>query len=168
MFYDIGNASADWTYPNGLSSTKQASGLVVRTTGNHSRKVVYFGDSNVEQYWPRVRHLVKDTPIDRTVVFLTTGGCLPIRGIRESAHPNCNGFAEAAANYIEAHEVTDVVLSASWLAYFRGSNYYFGDEQTGALSPHSEGSEKAFGELTLMMKSFSASGKKVWLILKMK
>ncbi len=164
-YLDLGNAVNDWAYPDGLSAERLSSGLVVRTSGERSPKAVFFGDSNVEQYWPRVRQLMAEGRTSYDAVFLTSGGCPPIPGVRERRHPNCDGFAEAAARYASRPDVKTVVIAASWTGYFSGSGYFVGTESDGALKPGSAGSKRAFAALKSTMLDLTGAGKNVWLIL---
>ena len=60
------------------------------------RAVLFIGDSYLEQYWPRVHHVVTAAPLDMpTVRFFTRGGCAPLRH-QESRGPLCGGFLDAA------------------------------------------------------------------------
>ncbi len=165
VHYDIGDAIADWGYPDGLQPIKTPSGLQLRTSGESANRILYFGDSNIEQYWPRIRQRLNDQPGIASVIFATTGGCPPIAGVRELGHPNCENFAERVEQIAKTLAIKSVVIGAAWSGYFNGTGYYFQEQGSGGLGPDTTGTARAMSELTSMIKRFRASGKSVWLVL---
>ncbi len=164
-YRDISDAVSDWTYPKGLLPFRTTTGLKLLTAGSAADKILYFGDSNIEQYWPRVEWLLEKNRSTASVVFATTGGCLPIPGVRERNHPNCTEFAERIVDYAKSGEIKTVVIGAAWSAYFNNTGYYIADPGRGGLGPGSAGTGRAMSALTAMIKGFRAQGKDVWLVL---
>ncbi len=161
----IGEAIADWHYPDGLARQYTDTGLKLNTASGNADTVLYFGDSNIEQYWPRIEHLLSATHAPPSVVFATHGGCPPIPNIREKTHADCDGFADAALAYAQRDDIKTVVIAASWLGYFNNSTYYLDGEGGGRLMVGSHAWNAAFTALADTMRDLVAHGKSVWLVL---
>ena len=79
------------------------------------RAVVFIGDSNVEQFAPRISVLLSAHPTAyRSVVFATKGGCLPIPRWN-SPTTRCAERLTAAVAYAARPDVDAVVLGGSWI-----------------------------------------------------
>jgi hypothetical protein len=165
----VGDAVADWRFPDGLVRVRTASGLRIYQTPGAATgdKVLYFGDSNMQQYWPRIERLVSEAGVRRRIIFATTGGCPPIPGIREATHPNCNGFAEEIVALALQDDVKAVVIGASWISYFNNSPYYLEGDGGGPLSVGTPAWNNAFAVLEATMRAVVDRGKPVWLVLNM-
>jgi hypothetical protein len=131
-------------------------------------KTLYFGDSNMEQYGPRIDKLITDI-IDKTksAVFATEGGCPPIPKVKGKNLPRCIGFVEKTIAYAKDPAVEAIVIGAQWfwdLSY--SSNYYYEDEGVPEnLGVGTEGLNHAYKALEIMLSEFSRAGKKVYLVL---
>jgi peptidoglycan/LPS O-acetylase OafA/YrhL len=94
------NASSEWSYPTDDLTAEVTHGHVLRkykgTDGPHA--VLFFGDSNMEMYWPRVQFIAShgETARQSSIYFLTYGGCPPIPDVTEDQHPYCAGLVDAA------------------------------------------------------------------------
>src|SRR4029078_681594 len=59
--------------------------------GNASHTVLFVGDSNMEQYYPRIDRILIEHPHDaKGVFFLTQPGCAPISYMKGIAEPKCD------------------------------------------------------------------------------
>lgn len=161
----IGAATSDWQYPDGLERVNTPNGLRIHTTEGGGDAVLYFGDSNVEQYWPRVEQLLHEMPTPRRVIFATGPACPPIPKVHEKSRPACNGFAEKSLKLAASADVGTVVVAASWIAYFNNSPYYVDEEGGGPLKVGSDAWNRAFDLLSTSLRDLVASGKDVWLVL---
>jgi hypothetical protein len=83
------------------------------TPGSVRDSVLFFGDSHMEQYWPRVRMLTRSNAARRTVLFHTLGGCLPIPGIERHGW-QCSKFVADGFTRAAKPDVKVVVLAARW------------------------------------------------------
>jgi peptidoglycan/LPS O-acetylase OafA/YrhL len=167
-------AISDWEYPNGLRTEKFA-GQTFYTSPGGPATTVFFGDSHVEQYSPRILELARTAPgLVHTTVFASVGGCPPVPNFFQAPNPHekCSRFTDASLQYIAREEVTTVVVGGCW-------NCYFIDEKKPPLSepfrgsgPNAlrdsfrgrEGSELALHRLGDLLKSL-ATTKKVYLLL---
>jgi peptidoglycan/LPS O-acetylase OafA/YrhL len=141
--------------------------------GKGPSTVLFIGDSNIEQYYPRIDRLLTNKPLGtKRVVFCTEGGCPPIPDVRENHHPHCEEIIERAIQYARNPQVDTIVIGADWLSYFVDPDpvysYYFDDgiTKTGLLIG-SSGAEKAFAVFEKMISDFVRRGKKVFIVLQM-
>jgi len=104
-------------YPRGLIS-KNTDGIVFHATREQSPKILFLGDSHIEQFSPRVVKLDNDN-LTPPSIFLTSGGCPPIPNVFEDKHPNCKNYID---NFIKLSEQTDtlktIVIGGCWYCYF--------------------------------------------------
>jgi peptidoglycan/LPS O-acetylase OafA/YrhL len=135
--------------------------------GRTGRAVLFFGDSHMQHYWPRIEKLLAEhaaAPLN-TVILKTSGGCAPMPGI-ERKHSPCSQFVDAGFSLARQPEVETVVIAASWVGMIQRGDYYkVGDPEQRPLewlTPQTEwvlqGFQAALAELT-------AAGKHVVLIL---
>lgn len=162
----IVSASGEWDYPGRLTSF-QLNGFRFRKQGENSKKEILFvGDSNMEQYYPRAEVKFLNKPITKSLIFATASGCPPIPNLFQRAHPNCLGFVDAVKFYASKSEVESVIIGAQWFGYLMGNDgYYFENEQgKKTMSINSQGYHLALGSLQSMLSELVNKGKKVYLI----
>ncbi len=161
-------AAGEWEYPgpNFKPFEFQGRWFLLRQS-NENMKTLYFGDSNIEQYGPRIDKLIIDN-IDKTksAVFATGAGCPPIPQVQDKDNPDCIAFVEKTMAYARSPDVDTIVVGAQWLGYLVDSNFYYEDDGVSEkLGLYSAGAEHAYKALEIMLSQFSKSGKKVYLIL---
>lgn len=159
----IDAAIGEWEYPGSDMEKTVVRDKVVWRSGKEGPATLFLGDSNVEQYWPRVRQLRETEPaLHNSAVFVTDGGCPPIPGVTESARRrDCGGYVEAALSYVEQNDVDTVVVAAAWSLYF-GSTAYWAD---GMALSEPQARELAIRSLQKMIGRLTASGRRVYLVL---
>lgn len=135
----IVSAVGDWDYPKGFMPVENAPEGVFELNSNVEETTLFFGDSHIEQYGPKVEKFVRENPdISTKVIFVTSGGCPPIPGVLEdsSIHSTCKATREYGLNLIRDNNVRTVVIGASWNGYFVSlikppipaeQRYYFAD-----------------------------------------
>lgn len=161
---DIMAASGEWDYPNGMAEQTLPNGHILRwlPTMGGNESVLFVGDSNVEQYAPRLKQLIKEDPSNqRSVLFLTLGGCPPISGLREDLHPLCGSLADTAVAVARERKVSSVVLGAQWFSYFVSDTYRVNE----GLLAEEKGREAAMSALEKTIRQLRDDGTKVYLIL---
>jgi peptidoglycan/LPS O-acetylase OafA/YrhL len=112
MIASISQAASDW---------ESIDNEIVPGDAQHT--VLFFGDSHMEQYWPRVEYLTQQTRSRRTVEFRTMGGCAPLPGI-ERRDKRCVKFVTEGLERASKPDVDIVVLAAQWSGLVRYSDYY--------------------------------------------
>jgi peptidoglycan/LPS O-acetylase OafA/YrhL len=164
-------AQRDWDFPpQSLTPIKFNDSIFYGRTGAGGR-VVFIGDSNIQQYAPRVDAIAGlGAGVTKSVLFATHGGCLPIRGVTEDAHPGCETFLRDAMVAALSGDVTSVVIGASWHSYFTSKNDYRFNRADGMQQPigaGGSGANEAFASLAAMIRELRGAGKEVFLLLNM-
>ena len=152
---EISSALADWGY----------SGDRV-VPGDTKAAVLFFGDSHMQHYWPRIEKVVREhaAPL-RTVIFKTTGGCAPVPGI-ERRGQQCSRFVDEGLRLAQRPEVETVVIAASWVGFVNRPDYYrAGDPAQTPLRMLSPESAWVLKRFEAELKKLTAAGKQVVLVL---
>lgn len=119
LIQKIDAANNDWQYPGKTFEALNQDKFPFNRYGQGKDVTVFFGDSNIEQYWPRIEKLMQDSSERykaNTVVFATRGGSMPVPGYGDAE------FVSAAVDYIKSPEVKTVVLGAQWMGYLTGKD----------------------------------------------
>jgi peptidoglycan/LPS O-acetylase OafA/YrhL len=120
--------------------------------GRTSETVLFVGDSNVEQYYPRIDKILTEHPeTTKGVLFVTENGCAPIPYMKEFAQRKCAGLIERAVSLAQDSHVSAVVVAARWIGYD-----VFNDPKAG---------DTALNGLKTTLSSFSQPGRRVYLVL---
>lgn len=145
-------ASAEWGFPGHLTPVHTRLGYHWQQ-GTAPPKVLFVGDSNMEQYYPRINKLLTEHPrTTRSVLFLTQPRCAPIPYVKEFADHQCvTGVVERAFALAQHPDVDTVVIGAAWNGYVA-----FND-------PNAR--ERSFRDLEAMAVSYRKLGRHVYLIL---
>ena len=161
----IAEATLKWDYPGGLRPEKFKN-LELWERGRGETNVLFFGDSTIQQYAPRIDQLFNNNFDEvKRVAFAALGGCLPIPHVREPAHALCDGFAETVREYVRQSTIDTIVIGAEWYGYFTPHNtYYYADSSAPSLGDDA-GATKALDALKNMLWEFRIEGKRVVLIL---
>jgi peptidoglycan/LPS O-acetylase OafA/YrhL len=147
-------AKADWDYPSGLRHRVAAGSLfrAYEIDGELQTKTLFFGDSNMEQYFPRVAKLLADRPHDyNSSVFIGSQRerCFPIYRAVLTDEGDCGAIRRDVQVVARDPNVVAVTLAFSGDAYQRILE---------------EGGQEAF---VRMVSEFAALGKRVYVILNM-
>jgi len=152
---DISRARGDWE-----------AGGDRRIPGDTLQAVLFFGDSHMQQYWPRIKKLVSEhrEPL-RTVIFKTRNGCAPIPGI-ERPGGRCDRFVSEGLRLAMAPEVDTVVIAASWVGLINLSDYYrVGDPLRTPLRILAPDTGWVLDGFEQALRDISAQGKHVVIVL---
>lgn len=160
-------AAGDWGFPGPNLKPFQFQGRTFLQEGQGAQKVLFVGDSDIEQYWPRIDKLISERPTEtKSVIFATVHVCPPVPNVKQKDHARCNGFVEKVYAFAENPSVDTVVIGANWLHYFNSSLYIFEEKGfSGNLSIGSEASNRAYKALESMIVGLRQQGKKVYLVL---
>jgi peptidoglycan/LPS O-acetylase OafA/YrhL len=140
--------------------------------GVSRQKVLFLGDSQMQQYYPRIDELLTRDPAGtKSVIYSTRGGCPPIRHVRENQLPDCDGLIEQGIELAKDPNIDTIVIDADWAAYFLGRDatplpYYFEDASTkGLLRTMGPAANKALEAFEAMVNDFKKANKAVYIIL---
>src|SRR4029453_1519636 len=85
---------------------------------------MFFGDSYIQQFYPRVEQLGKQQLLSATIVFVTMGSCAIAPSINRRSHEICMPFVETGLSIAAAPETTSVLIESSWLGLLGRGDYY--------------------------------------------
>ncbi|HUR21213.1 MAG TPA: acyltransferase family protein [Vicinamibacterales bacterium] len=158
------HATGDWSYPYPANFRKKSGFVGGEYNPERARAVLFIGDSYLEQYWARVKHLIDEAPSEMpTVRFFTRGACVPLRH-RESRGPICGRFLDDALAAATDPLVDTVVIGAFWESYFRTGRV--GDAAVRPLIRiNSKTADDVLAEFGAMVRSLRNSGKQVFVLL---
>jgi len=135
------------------------------------REILLIGDSNAEQYYPRIDQLLREDPRhNMTAVFATGGGCPPIPAVAEDHHRGCAAVLPKAIAYALRPSVDSIVIAAAWSGYFdaqdeRYSYYLLENGVRARLANNPRVQQEALAGLERMIAGFVAEHKRVSLVL---
>jgi len=135
------------------------------TLGASSRDVLYIGDSNMQQYYPRIEKVLANHPLNsHGAVFATRDWCAPVEsyipGSWGATSAECRAFVHSAFEYAKGSRLDTIVISACWRCYFLGL-----DDSLGRSGQLNAGADEALGTLQREIKSLVLAGKRVILVL---
>jgi len=162
----------DWGYPpKDFSRFRYDSNdYYIMRTG--AKKVLFIGDSNMEQYGVRIEKVLSEQPLKtRTAIFATTGSCPPILNVFVNDQPACQPRLKSAYKLALSPDIDSVVIGGCWYCYFVVAVNSDGDkdysyEANGVRSHfrNGKGAELALLEFEKNLREV-ASKKKVYLVL---
>lgn len=163
QFAEISAAAGEWDYPGKLER-KELNGIKYFSSNPHGAKLTLFiGDSNIEQYYPRVDDLLNSLPQQTNgVLFKTGGGCFPLPDLQfDSHHKHCETLAiDAIALTLAIQNIENVVIGAQWNGYFSGGYGLRERIEVGTVSYF-----EALSKLAAYIKTFKDQNKNVFFIL---
>lgn len=162
-------AIGEWEYPGELTQFPyQGFDFYQQRAGK--KAVVVLGDSNVQQYAPRVIQLYKEHGTHmKTVIFAAKASWPPIPNLHSDNYPAYEGMMKVVQALIAEPFVSDVIIGAQWLGYFTdnkaGTAYYYRNGRIREpLLKGSIGFLKAANDLKAFINEIQAKGKQVVLL----
>jgi hypothetical protein len=120
-------AVADRTMTSGPGwSFQYDNGIPIKKTGGNGLQTLFFGDSNMQQYGPRINELLKtNAESERGAIFLVRGGVPPFPDVTSPDHGEpVNKIADFFELLNRDCRIDRVVIAARWPFYFyKGSHY---------------------------------------------
>jgi peptidoglycan/LPS O-acetylase OafA/YrhL len=159
----IAQAKEDWAYPD---PNGEAAGIPLRLVGSGRERVLFIGDSHVEQYFPRIEKLVREHPLGRSAAFATSGGCPALPGV-EMPSKRCPPVMARLTELAGAVGARRVLIGSSWHRYFSPEeDYSVADEGVTSLRLNTpEGRARAFQSLEQELRTLRTRGIGVFLLL---
>lgn len=121
-FVKFSKAAGEWDYPGKLLPGKLDGIDYFYLQSGRKSVTLFVGDSNIEQYFPRVEALIASDPNNvNGIIFKTAGGCLAIPDVPLVAdRKHCALLAHDALRIArEKPEVKRVVIGQFWLGHLR-------------------------------------------------
>ena len=139
--------------------------VYLNTTGGDGEQTIFVGDSNMQQYAPRISKLMaENSGKKRGAIFITSAGCLPVAGYTVPERPHSLLLMPEFQKIIETDPRIDrVVFAAIWPEYFKSSKVTNSIDGIPANKP--EAFSKALENLGCTIKKLRARGKEVTVVL---
>ena len=129
-------------------------GLIVNRIGGHGKQTLYFGDSFMQHYAPRIkRHLEESPSSDRGAIMIATGGMLPIPHVTiQGTDKNTSDrlFAVLDRYLSEDKAIDRLVIASKWGVYF--TRRYYDWRYRGQPLSSKEGKDAALREFDHELK----------------
>lgn len=170
----IMNACEDWGYAKDAIIPLQYNDLILESQGTAQETTIFIGDSNMQQYLPRINQtLINNPQTSNRAIFAVKGACTPIPNIEYSIESmkDCTQLINSAyAIALNDPRIDTVVIAAAW-------DSYLGNAQStariynkyGSLYPlsgkNSDGEAMALEELERTIYELQKANKRVFLIL---
>jgi hypothetical protein len=162
----VDHAINDKFFWEGYAQTNNKTAFPLYKTGGNGPQTVFFGDSNMQQYAPRIRELTREISPEtkeRGAIFVTIGGIPPIPGYfmygRKESPQLMNMFEEVIKN---DSRVDTVVIAALWRGYFKKPSK---STINGMPVDGPDGKVQVFKSLGDLVHGLVANGKKVYVVL---
>ena len=156
-------AAADCSFFEGVAWIPSERGICINKLGGDGPQTLFFGDSNIQQYVPRIRELLKNNhDLSRGGIVISIGGAPPIPGITRKDYQKCADLIKTFREYLNKDPRIDrVVIGARWRLYFKETHLY--RNETGYLSD-ADGRKSALDKLKHFIREAS-SGRDVFVVL---
>lgn len=111
------SAANDWNYPSREMElhSRFIDYSFYRRVGSGSTRVLFIGDSNMEQYAPRIEWLIDQQPGSPDAVFATKGGCRFAVPALADQQRDCRGKLASIDTLIKDPQTEAVVIAQQWL-----------------------------------------------------
>ncbi|WP_161597725.1 acyltransferase family protein [Fluviispira multicolorata] len=162
------DAVKDWDYPPKFLHKSFYNGSSLNQNGVYKDKILFMGDSNIEQYAPRIEKILIDNPsIKKSTIFFTGSGCYPIKNVKIRGKLSCQKYLQDVYDYAEDPQVQTVVIGSEWLGYLKEDvkAYYENEHFIGFLRKSPVAVDKMLNEFELSLKRLVDLKKSVYVIL---
>ena len=163
QFNKISTAAGEWDYPGALSGEKFNGIDFLSQNSKGKKSTLFIGDSNIEQFYPRVAELIKTSPEKINIaLFKTGGGCFPVTGMRyDQPHAHCENLMRDAL-YLATNRdgIENVVIGAQWNGYL-SSGYGLAQK----IEYGSDSYYTALSNLSSFIRELISQKKKVFVVL---
>jgi hypothetical protein len=160
----LSQAAHDADMLGGWTTLKKDIPFYIQKTGGSGKQVLFLGDSNMQQYAPRIlTELINNAPSQRGALFITESGIPPIPNTYSSEGKSSDRLLKEIREYILSDPRIDrIVISARWCNYFSKPSRWKTD---GVVLDTPEGEEQALSQLAFLIHQLSLQGRRVYLVL---
>lgn len=144
----------------GLRSVMGKKGHELFIVGGDGAQTLFVGDSNMEQYAPRIVGLLKHKGAgERGAIFAIAPGVPPIEEITTPSNPACSAFIPWVKTLLDDDKRIDrVVISAFWYRYFTPDSAY---SCSGMSLGQPDGRDRALQNFSRLLGELRGRGKQV-------
>ncbi|OFW82681.1 MAG: hypothetical protein A2018_08225 [Alphaproteobacteria bacterium GWF2_58_20] len=151
-------ARRDWKYPGDEKAF---------TPGSLPGTTLFFGDSYIQQLYPRIAYLDAQHIPHKTVIFHTSSGCAPIPGFSRKSNPQCGEHADQGFRLAAGPDIENIVIGGSWLGVITRGDYYELDDRDAKIINFADPAilDRTFMRLEKSLASLKSLGKNISIIL---
>lgn len=168
-FQAISKAQGEWDFPGHLQNTVLDGVRLRSQAGAEAATTLFVGDSNLEQYYPRIDQLLQQPTPRYSILFLSEGGCLPIPHTISKETRECHDVANSVTKVLNANkQIRRVVIAAQWYGYLlveAQNAKYVVDGTEYPIAVNTEGYKQALKSLTEQLTMLRRRELEVYLIL---
>ena len=160
----INNAIADRNMMAGWMQVKCSNGFILNRAGGEGLQTLFLGDSNAQQYAPRILEEIQGHPTGgRGAIFIAEGGVVPIPNVSRKYSSDWDKMFAILDQQLAVNPKIDrVVIAARWCNYFaKNGDWKIDGSSLGEFS----GREKAIKSLGDLIKKIVSTGRSVSLVL---
>ena len=163
----IAQAFYDWQYPTLGMQKFGFEGQTFYRIGQGKNEILFLGDSNLEQYGPRIEQLMHASKGSTSVVFATKGGLAPFPHV--ALNNSHRDMIQKAYAYAKNQNVKVVVIGGEWNGYFGGkmSQYLYNSSKGQGDLTEKHVVNWALEDLHMVVKDLVNQGKAVYLVASM-
>jgi peptidoglycan/LPS O-acetylase OafA/YrhL len=163
-------ATKDWRPPE-LNAVYH--GVPAWSAGAGDKDVLFIGDSEMQQYFPRLKYLSERmTGRDvRRLVMLTRTGCAPYPGIFRQIDPadgtgfGCGDFLREVLPLTKVANVATIVFAGAWYSPLRDPNFYVKlDGVDRQLVGSEDARNQVFSNFGKLIHDLVVAGKRVFIV----
>jgi hypothetical protein len=157
-------AATDGDMLSGWEKVENHGLFSINKTGGAGPQTLFLGDSNMQQYAPRLLQLLKTNQADaRGAILITECGVPPIAHTISSEGKNSSELMSSFIKELEANPKIDrVVIASRWCSYFSKNTKW---KTNGASLETSAGKLEAMQELDACLRSIQNHGGRIFLVL---
>jgi len=161
---NLDKATKDFDMLNGLNQVKKDDLFYINKTGGDGLQTLFLGDSNMQQYAPRLLNLLKNNKLNnRGAILITECGVPPFAHTINNQSRDSALLISSFTHELESNPKVDrVVIASRWCTYFvKNSRWKTDGMSLGVPS----GQQKAMEELDCLIKNIAKHDKKIFLVL---
>jgi hypothetical protein len=150
----------DWLPGTHTPWTAEPDGFL--TLGKGARRVLFIGDSNMQQYYRRISKVLADHPMNgHGAIFAARASCaLAVSELESPGDTACRAFLREAIEYAKDPNVDTIVITALWYEYLAAGDWWeFGPR------PLKLGTDSVLANLKGTIASLVSRGKRVYVVL---
>lgn len=163
----ISDALSDWDFPGRLKKIEK-DGNKLWYQGDAPKKIILIGDSNIQQYYPRLEKLQQESKDSFSFYFATGGGCPPFPSVKHDSKYNfCSKWIENGYKLAASSEIKNVVIGAQWTKYVSTNSQFYiqKNDRKILINDNSEGYKLALSALKEKILELRKLNKNVYFIM---
>jgi peptidoglycan/LPS O-acetylase OafA/YrhL len=171
----ITRAAGEWQYPGNLRAFSFDGRDFLYQPSGATQTTLFVGDSDMEQYYPRIDELITHNPSSTNSAIFSTGeGCAPLPRTTVATYARCADLLDSSLAFaLSRKDVSTVVIAGLWYQYLSGearaggtqSYFHADDGREYPIATGNAGYHKALAALSDYIGALKRDNKRVVLVL---